>query len=47
MKSTLKYTKGKFVVTIDGKETSFGMMIWALEYIYENHSRRARASLRL
>lgn len=43
---TLKATKGEyteFVVTVDGKERVFGMLIWALEYIYEVHSRRARA----
>lgn len=42
---TLKATKGEcteFIVKVDGKERVFGMLIWALEYIYEIHSRRAR-----
>lgn len=42
---TLKSSKGKFIVTVNGKEETFGMMILALEYIYEFHSRRARTSI--
>ena len=35
---TLKTIKGRnteHIVTVDGKERVFGMLIWALEYIYE------------
>ena len=42
---TLKTVKGEHtehIVTVDGKERVFGMMIWALEYIYEIRSRRTR-----
>lgn len=42
---SLKTIKGRHtehIVTVDGKERVFGMMIWALEYIYEIQSRKTR-----
>jgi hypothetical protein len=42
---TLKSHKGEYTVKVDGNECVFYTMWEALEFIYSEHSRRARASL--
>ena len=44
-KITLKRIRGKHIVKVDGNECAFDTMWDALEFIYSEHSRRARASL--
>lgn len=42
---TLKSCKGIYTVTVDGEETEYPTMWEALDSIYSEHSRRAKASL--